>query len=127
MMNATIAKHLFTEDLYQLKPRVMVLIPSAWSEMPESDQVLLSRILGSVKLSLASVQIVQGASFSIDEAGVYGANIILSFGVPVPGTDRLYEATRISNVDVVVADAMGGLDDVKKKNLWISLKQVFQL
>lgn len=127
MMNATIARTLFTEDLYKLKPRVLVLIPSPWEDVSEGDQLLLSRILSSVKLSLASVQMVHAPSFSIDEASVFGARTILSFGVTIKDVNRRYEATRIGDTDVVVADTIGALDDVNKKNLWTSLRQVFQL
>jgi hypothetical protein len=127
MMNATLAKSTFTEDLYQLPQRVLVLIPGSWNKVSDAEQQLLARILGSVKLSLASVQVVSAASFSREEAAVYRAKTILSFGVPVAGHSSSYEAVTLDDVTVVVADTIETLDDVRKKNLWTALKLVFKL
>jgi hypothetical protein len=127
MMNATLAKSTFTEDLYQLPPRVLVLIPGSWNTVSDAEQQLLARILGSVKLSLASVQVVSATFFSKEEAAVYGAKTILSFGVPVTGLSRPYEAVTLNDVSVVVADTIETLDDARKKNLWTALKLIFRL
>ena len=126
MMNATLAKNTFGEELYQLPSRVLVVIPSAWNKVSDPEQQLLARILGSVKLSLAAVQIVSASTFSIEEATVYRAKAILSFGVPLAGS-RPYEAVTVNDVSVVVADPIEALDDVRKKNLWTALKVIFKL
>ena len=126
MMNATLAKNTFGEELYQLPSRVLVLIPSAWNKVSDPEQQLLARILGSVKLSLAAVQIVSASTFSMEEATLYGAKAILSFGVPLAGA-RPYEAVTVNDVSVVVADPIEALDDVRKKNLWTALKVIFKL
>jgi hypothetical protein len=127
MMDATLAKTTFTDDLYELPSRVLVLIPTGWDKLPDPDQVLLARILGSVKLSLAAVQIISAQQFSINDALVYQPLMILSFGVPVTDSAVPYQAKAIEGIQVIVADAIGQLDEVRKKNLWLALKQVFQL
>src|SRR5689334_6885794 len=127
MMDATLAKTTFTDDLYELPSRVLVLIPSGWDKLPDTDQQLLAKILGSVKLSLAAVQIISTPRFSITEASIYKPLMILSFGVPVTDAGAPYEAKSLKGTQVIVADTLGELDDVKKKNLWMALKQVFQL
>jgi hypothetical protein len=127
MMDATLAKTTFTEDLYQLPSRVLVLIPLGWEKLSDVEQQLLARILGSVKLSLAAVQIISAPRFSITEDSVYQPQTLLSFGVPVSDSAGPYEAKTIAGVQVIIADAIGELDDARKKNLWIALKQVFQL
>jgi len=127
MMDATLVKHTFGEDLYQLPARVLVLIPNTWETVSDSEQQLLARILGSVKLSLAAVQIVCAPTFSVEEASIYQAKTILSFGVPLAGVSRPYEAVSIGDALLIAADSMDALDDVKKKNLWVALKQVFKV
>jgi hypothetical protein len=127
MMDATLVKHTFGESLYRLPSRVLVVIPGNWETVTDAEQQLLVRILGSVKLSLAAVQIVSAPTFSVEDASIYQAKTILSFGVPLTGISRPYEAVFIGEVSVIEADAMNSLDDVKKKNLWAALKQVFKL
>jgi hypothetical protein len=127
MMDATLVNQTFSEDLYQLPARVLVVIPSTWETVSDSEQQLLARILGSVKLSLAAVQIVHAPTFSVEEAIIYQAKTILSFGVALAGVSRPYEAVSIGDVSVIVADAMDALDDAKKKNLWAALRLVFKL
>lgn len=127
MMDATLVKHTFGEDLYQLPARVLVVIPVAWETVSDQEQQLLARILGSVKLSLAAVQIVHAPTFSVHDASIYQAKTILSFGVPLDGVSNPYEVVSIGDVAVIVADDMNSLDDGRKKNLWSALRQVFKL
>jgi hypothetical protein len=126
MMDATLVKHTFGEDLYQLPSRVLVVIPSPWEMVTDAEQLLLARILGSVKLSLAAVQITHATTFSLEDALVFQARTILSFGVDLAGVSQRYEAVSFGDASVIVADAMGELDDTRKKNLWTALKQIFK-
>lgn len=126
-MNATLAKHTFQEDLYQLPPRVLVLIPCSWETVSDSEQQLLARILSSVKLSLAAVQIITAKSFSVTDASVHQTKTVLSFGVPCNGLNRPYEVVTMEDIEVVYADAISELDDARKKNLWGALRQLFKL
>ena len=126
-MNATIAKHTFQEGVYRLPGRVLVLLPNGWDAVTDSEQQLLTRILSSVKLSLAAVQVISANSFSVAEASTFNATTILSFGVPFTGLDQPYQATTFDDLTVVYADPVGTLDDVRKKNLWVALRQAFKL
>ncbi|MEJ1241600.1 hypothetical protein WBG78_25860 [Chryseolinea sp. T2] len=127
MINSTIAKHIFHQDLYQLPHGVLVLIPCEWDKVTDTEQQLLAKILSSVKLSLAAVHIVTASSFTTADALIYEAKTILSFGVPFKGVNQSYEVNTLDNVEIVYADAIGALDDLRKKNLWVALRQVFKL
>lgn len=127
MIDATLVKNTFPEGLYTVTGRVLVLIPNAWEKVSDTEQQLLARILGSVKLSLAAVQIVSATRFSLEEAIVFQNKTVLSFGVPVAGLTKTYEATPVDGVTVILADAIEALDDVRKKNLWGALKLAFGL
>jgi hypothetical protein len=93
----------------------------------DAEQQLLTRILGSVKLSLAAVQIVRATNFSPDDAADYRAQAVLSFGVPFTGLTRSYEVANVDSVMVILADSLDALDDTRKKNLWGALKQAFKV
>lgn len=127
MMDTILARSIFTEELYQLPERVIVLIPEPWDRLAEADQLLLTRILGSVKLSLSGVQVIAATSFSLDEAHAFAPGRILSFGVDVAEVSSKYEVVPAGNALVIVADAVDKLDDASKKILWLALRQAFGL
>ena len=127
MINETLVKHTFPDGLYLVPGRVLVLIPKSWELVSDAEQQLLARILGSVKLSLAAIQIVCATSFSPDDAAVYRAQAVLCFGVPFEGVTRPYEAASVDSITVILADPLDALDDTRKKNLWGALKQAFKV
>lgn len=128
MIDAALAKSIFPDELYRLPFRVMVLLPQSWESTSDADKALLARILGSVKLSLAAVQVMSAENFSLEVAGVHHVKTILSFGVPfLPATEPTYEPVTVDGITAVLADAVHELDEVRKKNLWAALKLVFAL
>ena len=127
MIDATLVKHTFPEGLYMVPGHVLVLIPHAWETVTDAEQQLLARILGSVKLSLAAVKILRATDFSGDDAAIYRAQTILSFGVPFSGLSRSYEAVGVGSLTVILADTLADLDDTRKKNLWGALRQAFKI
>ena len=56
-------RNLYQEELYRIPGKVIVVISRPWEEITYEDRTLLSKILGSVKLSLASVQIKVSKNF----------------------------------------------------------------
>lgn len=127
MTDPILIKNTFGEELYRFPASVLVLVPDEWENIGSPEQQLLSKILGSVRLSLAAVRILTVGSFSIDEVMASNARTILSFGVPVAGLSTFYEARVLEDVTVIMADRINELDDARKKDLWSSLKQVFSL
>ena len=123
-------EHLYQEELYKLGPKVLVIIPLPWDTMSESDQLLLSKILGSVKRTLASVQVLTLSEAETDDLLFYHTTRIIAFGSPlkVSGKSILpYHSFRHDQAIVLQADSLDRLDDTKKKNLWIALKDMFQV
>ena len=60
-------ENLYSEELYSLPPKVLIVISKPWSEIQEDEKTLLGKILGAVKLSLSSVQIINRAEFGVDD------------------------------------------------------------
>jgi hypothetical protein len=52
------------------------------------------------------------------------ADTLLIFGTKTEPIIELYKKEKIKNFHVIAADALNQLDDVKKKNLWLALKQL---
>ncbi len=117
----------FTEDLYLLPLPTTVVINSKWKELGEKEIMLLSKILNSVKLSLAGVRIVEMKSLDLSQWKEKPTRLI-GFGVSAPGV-LTYEVVTTPNTKLVLADDLMVLfnDDQLKKKLWASLKQMFSL
>jgi hypothetical protein len=126
MSTAATIESLFQEDLYLLPPRTLVVVEKEWHTYSEAEQLLLSKILGSVKLTLASVQLVTRATFTTDSVAPLNPKQIIAFGA-TSGSLKKYESTQLDGVSVVLADGLDQLDDARKKNLWTALKQMFTI
>ena len=126
-MNATAAfESLFQEDLYLIPSRTLVILDKDWPSYNEAEQLLLSKILGSVKLTLSGVQLVTGSTFSATSVAPYSPKQIIAFGA-TSGSLKKYETTQLDGINAVLADGLDQLDDVRKKNLWMALKQMFAI
>ena len=116
---------LYSEELYNIPPKVLIVISKPWSEIQEDEKTLLGKILGSVKLSLSSVQIINRVEFGFDDFNSYRPVCIIAFGATLKNSTRMYEKITAEGCAIVVADALDQLDDLRKRNLWITLKQLF--
>ena len=123
-------EHLYQEELYKLGPKVLVIIPGPWEALSEADQLLLSKILGSVKQTLASVQVLTLSEVETEDLLFYRPSRIIAFGssIKISGKSiQPYKSFVHDQVIVLQADSLDQLDDVQKKNLWIGLKEMFQV
>jgi hypothetical protein len=120
-------ENLYQEELYTLSPKVLIVLSTDWSSLLESDQLLLGKILGSVKRSLASVQIICRKEFEVSDVLTYNPSHIISFGSHVKSISRTYELLSIQEIPIILADDLPKLDDAKKKSLWGALKQMFKV
>jgi hypothetical protein len=124
MSTSPAIESLFQEDLYLIPSRTLVILEKDWHSYNEAEQLLLSKILGSVKLNLASVQLVTRSRFTADSVASYAPKQIIAFG-STSGSLKKYESTQLEGVNVVLADGLDQLDDARKKSLWTALKQMF--
>jgi DNA polymerase III psi subunit len=125
-LNQAALPYLFQEDLYRTQQKVLVVVSKAWDEYSAEDTLLLSRILGSVKLNLGSVQIVTQDTLSLTSLKSYSPSKILVFGSAGSGIN-LYEPTQVQGFSLLKADDLQQLDEPKKKSLWNALKNMFGL
>lgn len=124
-MDAYPKQFIYTEELYKLPGRVLVLLPVPWETLSEDHIALLTKILGSVRLSLAGVQLVCREKVNADELDVFNPSVIISFGSQLHPTPEMYSVTERNGIRIIQSDPLNLLDDTKKKSLWNALKQAF--
>lgn len=117
---------LYSEELYTIEGKMLIVISRPWGEITDEEKVLLSKILGAVKLTIAAVQIVSKKDFSMEDFNLFSPRCVLAFGANLTGSLKKYEVVTTDTGSVIVADELRLLNDVTKRNLWLALKQVFQ-
>jgi hypothetical protein len=122
---SSVLENLYTEDLYQVPSKVVVVVPKPWSEITEDERAVLSKMLVAVKLSMAHVQVVSQDHFSLEDFNAFPPQKVLAFGSTFNGSSKLYEHLTVKGTSVILADGLGQLDDTKKKSLWQALRQMF--
>ena len=125
MTEAHLLPNLYQEEIYRIKPKILIVVNAPWSEVTDDEIILLEKILAASKLTLASVHVICRPEFSVRDFKVFSPPIIVAFGSKLKNSDKVYEALSIEGTTVVVADALHQLDDTRKRNLWATLKQVF--
>lgn len=125
MSEASVLENLYTEELYQVPSKVIVVIPKPWKEITEDERLVLSRMLVAVKLSMAAVHIVVKPQFSLEDFAAFPPKKVLAFGASFNSSSKLCELLTMNGTSLILADALGQLDDAKKKSLWQALRQMF--
>jgi hypothetical protein len=126
-VNTVEAEHIFLENLYRINGKVLVVLQAPWSSYKPEEITLLTKILGSVKLSIEGVQVLCKESVTIKELLNYEPSFILLFGINFTPSIKTYTAETLEGITVINAESLSSLDDIKKKNLWLALKQGFKL
>jgi DNA polymerase III psi subunit len=123
-MNSVLHDSLFPEPLYSFETPTTVVVTQPWEKIGSEEKVLLSKILGAIKLSLDSVAIKHQNKLDLS-TGIKPKHVIY-FGEPVNGLS-FYEPLTANDVSVVLSESLDSLmtnDDAKKK-LWQALKKQF--
>ena len=120
-------EYLYHEELYAQRATVLVILFPGWNELAEEDRLLLKKIMGSVRLDLAAVQIITRQEFSLQDLETYAPKQIIAFGSVFKGSTAQYQLISHEGTSVIQADSLQKLDDPKKKSLWMALKQMFNI
>jgi hypothetical protein len=123
-MQESSTQFIYTEELYKLPGRVIVLLPVPWEAVPEDQIVLLSKILSAARFSLQGVQVLCYKEVQLSKLIVFNPAVIISFGVALTPSTALYQPETIEDVTIIQSDELGALTDSKKKDLWGALKKL---
>jgi hypothetical protein len=125
MSDTSVFENLYQEELYSIPPRTMILLNKSWDVVSEEEKNLLSKILGSVKLNAATVQIMTATDTSVTDLLNLNPSKVISFGVKVSPIQKMYENVPLDGISIIVSEPLQALDDQKKKSLWVALRQMF--
>lgn len=126
-MNHSAKSELFQEELYLFTTPVIVVLSKPWAEYQPEEQMLLKKILASVKVDMDAIQIVSQPSLALQSLVSFSPARVLIFGSDTGEEIVLYQPTPAQGFIVIKADDLTQLDDSKKKNLWIALRQMFNV
>ena len=124
-MNTHLSTYLFQEELYHFTAPLVVVLPKPWESYAGEDQNLLNKILTSVKVNVNAVQIIVQPLVDLSSLKVYSPARVLVFGAGTTDEIALYQSVAACGFMVLRADDLNLLDDQKKKNLWMALRQMF--
>jgi hypothetical protein len=122
-VSASPLTHLFNEEVYTIPPIVTIIINKPWDTITEDHKALLAKILGAVKVGLASARVICREAVNMDELKAIESPRILLFGTQAQINP--YEHIQAQGFSVIKADEFAALDDAKKKSLWLALKNMF--
>jgi hypothetical protein len=125
MEEYSIFENLYQEELYLIPPSTLILVDKPWVDITDEEKLLLNKILGSVRLSLATVTVQHRQDTSLNDLLPLNIERLISFGVAVSPIQKRYEFVPVDGLQAIVADGLSELDDTRKKNLWLALRQMF--
>ncbi len=117
-----IVADLFQEEIYEIKDRVLIVLAEPWESVSPEDKLLLSKILGAVKLHMDGVQIINQPSFTPEALKTLSPKWAIRFSSDASDSLPYYEATAVDECKVIKSHPLAELDDARKKNLWMALK-----
>ena len=86
---------------------------------------MLHKILTSVKMDINAVQLIVRPTVDMNSLRIYAPSKVLIFGAsPVEAIEK-YQQQPAQGFTVIWADDLSVLDEQKKKNLWVALRQMF--
>ena len=124
-MSYSITSPLFQEELYHYTTPVIVVLAKAWEDYHPDEHVLLKKILTSVKIDINAVQIISRPSLKLASLATFSPAKVLIFGCQTDEDIALYQLVPAQGFIVINADDLTQLDDAKKKNLWMALRQMY--
>jgi hypothetical protein len=124
-LSKAIFENLYQEDLYTVRTSLLIVVARNWENISEDEKTLLAKILGSVRTNLSSAQVIVRPSLSIQSLKVLAPAKIIVFGSATEESITPYQNQSIDGISVIKADDFPQLDDAKKKNLWLALRQMF--
>lgn len=124
-MNSELLQQTFSEEIYRIPGKVLIVIPQEWAELNPTEIELLSKILAAVNLTIDTVQIITTKQVDLNDLITISPSVLLSFGSEIKQADAPYKVKIWNGIPVLKTDTLSLLDEGKKKNLWVGLRQIF--
>lgn len=117
----------YQEEIFQIKPKPVVVINVGWEKLGEKERELLTKIISALKISLDSITIASQPNLEIISfAGK--TNKLIYFGDLPLGISR-YELLESGDLSYICSESLTQLldNEASRKQLWVALKKLFSV
>ncbi len=117
----------YQEEIFQFKPKPIVVINKAWEQVGEKERELLSKIVSALKISIDSITVVSQPTLNIisfkDKTGK-----LIYFG-DLPAGVSMYEVLESDGLSFICSENLSELIDNEpaRKQLWLCLRRLFSV
>lgn len=117
----------YQEEIFQFKPRPIVVINKTWEQIGEKERELLSKIISALKISIDSITVISQASLNITYFKGKTAKLIY-FGDLPTGVSR-HEVLESEGLSFICSESLLELIDNEpaRKQLWLGLRRLFSV
>ena len=126
-MDQEVFVNTYQEEIFEFKPKPIVVINKAWEQIGEKERELLSKIISSLKISIDSITVVSQPTLNItsfkDKTGK-----LIYFGDLLEGVSR-YVVLESEGLSFICSESLSELIDNEpaRKQLWLGLRRLFSV
>lgn len=115
----------YQEEIFQIKPKPVVVINVEWETLGEKERELLCKIIAALKISIDSITIVSQQTLDITAFAGKTSKVIY-FGDLPPGISR-YDILESGDLSFICSENLTQLldNEASRKQLWVALKKLF--
>ena len=126
-MNQEQLEATYQEDIFQIKPKPIVVINERWEDLGEKERELLTKIIAALRMSPDAITIVNQPTLKV-LSFLGKTKRLIYFGELPPGVAQ-YEVLESGDISFVCSENLSQLIDNEeaRKQLWQSLKKLFSL
>jgi len=126
-MNQEQLEATYQEDIFQIKPKPIVVINERWEDLGEKERELLTKIIAALRMSPDAITIVNQPTLKV--LSFLGKTKRLIYFGEVPAGVAQYEVLESGDISFVCSENLSQLIDNEeaRKQLWQSLKKLFSL
>jgi DNA polymerase III psi subunit len=126
-MNQEQLEATYQEDIFQIKPKPIVVINERWEKLGDKERELLTKIIAALRMSLDAITIVSQPTLKI--SSFLGKTKRLIYFGELPAGVAYYEVLESGEISFVCSENLSQLIDNEeaRKQLWQSLRKLFSL
>jgi DNA polymerase III psi subunit len=117
----------FQEEIFQIRPKPVVVIDVTWEKLGEKERELLTKIISALRISVDSITIVSQTTLTINSF-IGKAHKLIYFGDSKTEISR-YEVIESDGLSYICSDSLTQLleNEPARKQLWTGLRKLFSV
>lgn len=126
-MDQEVFETTYQEEIFQIKPKPVVVINVGWEKLGEKERELLTKIISALKISLDSITIASRPN--LETTSFKGkTNKLIYFG-DLPTGMSPYELIESDDLSFICSESLTQLldNEASRKQLWVALKKLFSV